>query len=158
MMPDENFLWNIVSSLTASQYLIQEDGLGERLIPAQIQIYPQKAHDDLAQRRTYNIFKFSKQRGEFQDYNIIPCFEETHLLHIMIKMSWSMDMDLEANEELQRYARYSVRTTAKITALRVEYRGEVLSRVTCQCIINLHPNASRISKRSCCERSANERM
>ena len=149
-MADENFLWNIVSSLTASQYLIQEDGLGERLIPAQIQIYPQKAHDDLAQRRTYNIFKFSKQRGEFQDYNIIPCFEETHLLHIMIKMSWSMDMDLEANEELQRYARYSVRTTAKITALRVqniEVRFSRESLVTCHCqyLFSCSPSQTRAS-------------
>ena len=109
-----------MTGLTASQYVIQEDGLGERLIPAQIQVYPQKYYDDLSQWRTYNIFKFSKQRGEFQDYNIIPCFEETHLLHVMITMDWRMDMDLEANEELQRYARSSIRKTAKITALRVQ--------------------------------------
>ena len=100
--------------------MIQQDGLGERLIPAQIQIYPDQAYNDDGQRRTYNIYKFSKQRGEFQDYNIIPCFEETHLLHLLIKMDWQMDMDLQAIAELQRYARYSVRTTAKITSLRVQ--------------------------------------
>ena len=109
-----------MTSLTASQYMIQQDGLGERLIPAQIQIYPDQAYNDDGQRRTYNIYKFSKQRGEFQDYNIIPCFEETHLLHLLIKMDWQMDMDLQAIAELQRYARYSVRTTAKITSLRVQ--------------------------------------
>ena len=117
---DDKFLFNIVTGLTASQYMIQQDGLGERLIPAQIQIYPDQGYNDLAQRRTYNIYKFSKQRGEFQDYNIIPCFEETHLLHLLIKMDWRMDMDLMAIAELQRFARYSVRTTAKITSLRVQ--------------------------------------
>ena len=128
--------------------MIQQDGLGERLIPAQIQIYPEQAYNDPGQRRTYNIYKFSKQRGEFQDYNIIPCFEETHLLHIMIKMSWSMDMDLEANEELQRYARYSVRTTAKITALRVqniEVRFSRESLVTCQYLFSCSPSQTRAS-------------
>ena len=109
-----------MASLTASQYMIQQDGMGERLIPAQIQIYPDKGYNDPGQRRIYNIYKFSKQRGEFQDYNIIPCFEETHLLHLLIKMGWEMDMDLAAIAELQRYARHSVRTTAKITALRVQ--------------------------------------
>ena len=100
--------------------MIQQDGLGERLIPAQIQIYPDQAYNDDGQRRTYNIYKFSKQRGEFQDYNIIPCFEETHLLHLLIKMDWQMDMDLQAIAELQRYARYSIRKTAEITSLRVQ--------------------------------------
>ena len=128
---DKNFLWNIVTSLTASQYMIQDDGLGERLIPGQIQIYPDKSYDDLSQWRTYNIFKFSKQRGEFQDYNIIPCFEETHLLHIKITMSWSMDMDLEANNELQRYARFSIRSTAEITALRVQNIEVTNHRISC---------------------------
>ena len=117
---DDKFLFNIVTSLTASQYMIQQDGLGERLIPAQIQIYPDQAYNDDGQRRTYNIYKFSKQRGEFQDYNIIPCFEETHLLHLLIKMDWQMDMDLQAIAELQRYARYSIRKTAEITSLRVQ--------------------------------------
>ena len=110
----------MVTSLTASQYMIQDDGLGERLIPGQIQIYPDKSYDDLSQWRTYNIFKFSKQRGEFQDYNIIPCFEENHLMYVLVKMSWNMAMDFAAIHELQRYARTALRKTMEITPLRVQ--------------------------------------
>ena len=55
-----------------------------------------------------------------QDYNIVPCFEERNLTHILIKMSWDMAMDFQAVHELQRYARNALKSTMKITALRVQ--------------------------------------
>ena len=59
-----------------------------------------------------------KDRG----MDVLNCspFMEFNLLHLLIKMDWQMDMDLAAIAELQRFARYSVRTTAKITSLRVQ--------------------------------------
>ena len=64
--------------------------------------------------------RFTKSKGEFQDYNIVPCFEENHLMHVLIKMSWNMAMDFNAVHELQRFARTSLKSTMKITALRVQ--------------------------------------
>ena len=46
-------------------------------------------------------------------------------------MSWRMDMDLEANNELQRYARFAIRSTAEITALRVQNIEVTNHRISC---------------------------
>ena len=106
--------------LTSSSYLIQQDGDGTRMVPGRISRWPGKSYDDYTKRVTWNIFRFTKSKGEFQDYNIIPCFEETQLMHVLIKMSWNMAMDFQAVEELQRYARSALKTTMEITALRVQ--------------------------------------
>ena len=50
----------------------------------------------------------------------MPCFADTELMHILVKMSWNMAMDFQAVEELQRYARTALKTTMEITALRVQ--------------------------------------
>ena len=50
----------------------------------------------------------------------MPCFADTELMHVLVKMSWNMAMDFQAVEELQRYARTALKTTMEITALRVQ--------------------------------------
>ena len=50
----------------------------------------------------------------------MPCFADTELMHVLVKMSWNMAMDFQAVEELQRYARSALKTTMEITALRVQ--------------------------------------
>ncbi len=50
----------------------------------------------------------------------MPCFADTELMHVLVKMSWNMAMDFQAVEELQRYARNALKTTMEITALRVQ--------------------------------------
>ena len=50
----------------------------------------------------------------------MPCFADTELMHVLVKMSWNMAMDFNAVEELQRYARTALKTTMEITALRVQ--------------------------------------
>lgn len=117
---DEDFYWDMVVGLTASQYLVQEDGKGGRLLPGQIVRYPKNSYNDLSKRITYNIFRFTKSKAQFQDYNIMPCFADTDLMHVLVKMSWNMAMDFQAVEELQRYARTALKTTMEITALRVQ--------------------------------------
>ena len=57
----------------------------------------------------------------------MPCFADTELMHVLVKMSWNMAMDFQAVEELQRYARSALKTTMEITALRVQ-DIEVISR------------------------------
>lgn len=117
---DESRKFDIVAALTSSQYLVQEDGAGGRLIPAQIVRYPANEYNSPEGRVTFNIFRFTKSRGEFQDYNILPCFEENHQMHIVVKMSWNMAMDFMAVHELQRFARTALKSTMEITPLRVQ--------------------------------------
>ena len=117
---DESRKYDIVAALTSSQYLVQEDGAGGRLIPAQIVRYPANEYNSPEGRVTFNIFRFTKSRGEFQDYNILPCFEENHQMHIVVKMSWNMAMDFMAVHELQRFARTALKSTMEITPLRVQ--------------------------------------
>ena len=90
------------------------------MIPGQIIRFPKNGYNDPTKRITYNIFRFTKSKGEFQDYNIIPCFEENHLMYVLVKMSWNMAMDFAAIHELQRYARTALRKTMEITPLRVQ--------------------------------------
>ena len=66
--------WNTAVGLTASQYVIQQDGIGKRILPAKISIYPADAYDDLTKRVTYNIFRFTKSKGEFQVNHIFVVF------------------------------------------------------------------------------------
>jgi len=117
---DSTFYWNTVIGLTASSYLIQDDGAGERMIPAKIERYPNQFYNKLQQRVTTNIYGFSKSNDQFQSYDITSCFEETHKIHLLIKMSWRMDMDLLAIKEFQRFARAKVAVVAQITPLRVQ--------------------------------------
>ena len=51
-------------------------------------------YNDIAKWTTTNIYRFSRQLTDFQDYDITGCFEETHTMHLLVKMSWRMDEDL----------------------------------------------------------------
>ena len=88
---------------------IQEDGETGQKLPTSVsqyltevgrkcQIYGRYSHwqeyNDKTKWITTNIFRFSKQLPDFQDFDITSCFEETHKIHLKIRMSWSMDEDL----------------------------------------------------------------
>lgn len=94
-----DFYWNTAVSLTASQYINQDDGPGDRLVPHQILQYPRLSYNKPEQRVTTNIFQFSRAKEQFQGYDITPCFAQTEQLHLSIHMSWQMDMDLSEIKE-----------------------------------------------------------
>ena len=58
------------------------------------EIFHWQEYNDKTKWITTNIFRFSKQLPDFQDFDITSCFEETHKIHLKIRMSWSMDEDL----------------------------------------------------------------
>ena len=51
-------------------------------------------YNDLTKWTTTNIYRFSRQLTDFQDYDITGCFDESHIMHLLIKMDWRMDEDL----------------------------------------------------------------
>ena len=132
---DDDFYWDMSVELTSSSYLIQQDGDGTRMVPGRISRWPGKAYDDYTKRVTWNIFRFTRSKGEFQDYNILPCFEETKLMHVLIKMSWNMAMDFAAIHELQRFARTALKNTMEITPLRIQ-NVEV-----CECLLRMRSSS-----------------
>merc|ERR1712123_44529 len=115
-----DFIWNTLVALSAPQYLIQDDGTGERMVPAKITTYPKMKYNDIHQWVTTNIYGFSKSKEQFQSYDITPCFEEDHKMNLLVKMSWRMDMDLMAIKEFQRFARAKIAVIGNITPLRVQ--------------------------------------
>ena len=52
---DEDFYWDMVVGLTASQYLVQEDGKGGRLMPGQIVRYPKVYKDYHEFHKIWNL-------------------------------------------------------------------------------------------------------
>jgi len=119
---ESNFYWDTLVTLTASQYLVQDDDAGgERTVPAKVSRYPRMSYNDKTQWVTTNIFGFSRSNEQFQSYDITSCFEETHKMNLLIKMTWRMDMDLKAIKVFQRLARAEVAIVAKVTPLRVQH-------------------------------------
>jgi len=109
-----------IVKMSSAGYLVEEDGQNGLLIPASVVQYPTADYNDITKWTTTNIYRFSRQLTDFQDYDITGCFEETHTMHLLVKMSWRMDEDLMAYKEVQRFARATISTRASITPLRVQ--------------------------------------
>ena len=102
-----------IVKMSSAGYLVEEDGQNGLLIPASVVQYPTAVslklqlvwfdiqtffllqdYNDITKWTTTNIYRFSRQLTDFQDYDITGCFEETHIMHLLVKMSWRMDEDL----------------------------------------------------------------
>jgi len=106
--------------LSSSDYEVQDGSEAERLIPSKIVRYITDKYNDQFEKFTMNIFQFSKQRPDFNKYDISACYEDSHKLHIMIRMGWSPDMDIEhTNKLFNDEVRKSVVIWGRVTSIRV---------------------------------------
>jgi len=106
--------------LSSSDYEVEDDGIPERLIPSKLTRYLTKEYNNIYEKYTMNIFGFSKQRPDFKKYDISDCYEDSHKLHLMIRMGWTMDMDIEHTSKLfNDEVRNKVVTWGRVTSIRV---------------------------------------
>ena len=67
-----------------------------------------------------NIFHFSKASPDFSLYDISPCFEDNQQMHLMVRMGWHPDMDIENTRKLfNDEVRNAVTMWGKVTYIRV---------------------------------------
>jgi len=106
--------------LSSSDFEVEDGTAAERLIPAKVVRYPTSKYNNKYAKYTMNIFGFSKQKPDFSKYDISACYEDSHKLHIMIRMGWSMDMDIEHTSKLfHDEVRNSVVLWGRVTSIRV---------------------------------------
>ena len=67
-----------------------------------------------------NVFHFSKASPDFSLYDISPCFEDNQQMHLMVRMGWHPDMDIENTRKLfNDEIRNAVTMWGKVTYIRV---------------------------------------
>ena len=67
-----------------------------------------------------NIFHFSKVSPDFSLYDISACFEENQMMHLMVRMGWHPDMDIENTRKLfNDEVRNAVTLWGRVTHIRV---------------------------------------
>ena len=67
-----------------------------------------------------NVFHFSKASPDFSLYDISPCFEANQQMHLMVRMGWHPDMDIENTRKLfNDEIRNAVTMWGKVTYIRV---------------------------------------
>ena len=67
-----------------------------------------------------NIFHFSKASPDFSLYDISPCFEANQQMHLMVRMGWHPDMDIENTRKLfNDEVRNAVTLWGRVTHIRV---------------------------------------
>lgn len=123
MDPEYPEMGNIttVVYLLNSQYEETDDDDIERLIPARIERFATAKYNEKGTRMVMNVFHFSKHDPDFQDYDITPCFEEPHMMHLMVRMGWTPEMDIENTiRQFYREVRYSVVIWGEVTPIRVQ--------------------------------------
>lgn len=125
--PDSYENLTTIVKLSSAGYLVEEDGEDGRLVPAGIVQYPTTKYNDPTTWVTTNIYRFTKQLLDFQDYDITTCFEDADKVHLLIKMWWGRVDDISAYKEVQRFARIEISSVALITPLRVQ-NIEVVAR------------------------------
>jgi len=106
--------------LSNSNFEVQDGIEPERLIPTKVEIYPSTKYNEPFEKFKMNIFHFSRHPQDFSHYDISACFEEPQKLHLMVRMGWTPDMDLEQsrrmfNDEFRR----AVTLAGKVTNIRV---------------------------------------
>jgi len=107
--------------LSSSNWEI-EDGeeLPERLIPTKVITYPTEKYNDPFLNVKMNVFHFSKATPDFSLYDISACFEDNQMMHLMVRMGWHPDMDIENTRKLfNDEVRNAVTMWGKVTHIRV---------------------------------------
>ena len=122
--------------LSSSNWEIEDDAeLPERLIPTKVTTYPTRVslvirvfglihliqrYNDPFLNVKMNIFHFSKASPDFSLYDISPCFEDNQQMHLMVRMGWHPDMDIENTRKLfNDEIRNAVTMWGKVTYIRV---------------------------------------
>jgi len=106
--------------LSSSDFEVQDGANPERLVPTKLEIYPTEKFNDPFQKLVMNVYHFSKQSPDFSAYDISPCFMDTEMMHLMVRMGWSEAMDIENTRKLfNDEARFAITTWGKVTNIRV---------------------------------------
>ena len=67
-----------------------------------------------------NVFHFSKAQPDFSLYDISACFEENEMMHLIVRMGWLPDMDIENTRKLfNDEVRNAVTLWGHVTHIRV---------------------------------------
>jgi len=114
----ENF--TTVIMLTASSWEIENQEDQERLIPAKVIRYPTMDYNNNTKKLTANYYNFRTHSASYQKYDISPCFPDDQNRHFMIRLGYSIDMDLEETVyDFYKETRASVTIFGKVTPIRV---------------------------------------
>jgi len=106
--------------LSNYNFEVQDGANPERFVPTKLEIYPTEKYNDPFQKLVMNVYHFSKQSPDFSAYDISPCFMDTEMMHLMVRMSWSEAMDIENTRKLfNDEARFAITTWGKVTHIRV---------------------------------------
>jgi len=115
---DENY--TTVMMLTASSWELENEEEQERLIPAKVIRYPTLKYNNVTSRMTANYFNFRTHSATYQKYDISPCFPDDQNRHFMIRLGYSIDMDLEETiYDFYKNTRASVTVFGRVTPIRV---------------------------------------
>jgi len=114
--------YTTVLMLTSTLWEIDNQVEQQRMLPAKLIRYPTaKYNNPVNTRVTENFYNFRTHRPDFQSYDITPCFNEDHKLHLMIRLGWTMDMDIENTiREFYVETRQSIVIWGEITPIRVQ--------------------------------------
>jgi len=105
---------------TSLRTAVENDNEEEFQVPAKMVHYMTEKYNNLLYKVPVNIFHFSRSPGDFSVYDISACYEDNSKLHLMIRMGWTPEMDIEGTKNLfERSVREVVVIWGHVTQIRV---------------------------------------
>merc|ERR1712037_882254 len=106
--------------LTSLKTAVENGHEEESQVPAKMVHYMTDKYNDPLYKVPVNIFHFSRSAGDFSVYDISACYEDHSKLHLMIRMGWTPEMDIEGTRNLfERSVREVVVIWGHVTQIRV---------------------------------------
>jgi len=106
--------------LTSLKTSVENGHEEESQVPAKMVHYMTDKYNDPLYKVPMNIFHFSRSAGDFSVYDISACYEDHSKLHLMIRMGWTPEMDIEGTRNLfERSVREVVVIWGHVTQIRV---------------------------------------
>lgn len=107
--------------MTSPDYDVENGDGAERMLPAKIIRYPTDKYHVDGIGMVANFYNFRMSREDFQDFDIGPCFADDNKMHLMMRLGWDENMDIENTlREFYKNTRAAIVFWGQVTPIRVQ--------------------------------------